>query len=199
MLLTKSASFVSLLVDFAQSGVENRCAVSRARQLESLRCAVAAKLDLEVDRIRLRDAATSEDIGLAADLESADVVCQIVTGDLVTDGQVEDLARLKSILGDNAIDASTAAQREALDQSIEARRAVWRAVPPAHGAAAATREDVVHLEVRLNALQKLVASIDSTTTWDAEMVAKVDEALSAFGGGLDPAVNAAVARIRARV
>ena len=29
--------------------------------------------------------------------------------------------------------------------------------------------------------------------------AKVDEALSAFGGGLDPAVNAAVARIRARV
>ena len=69
----------------------------------------------------------------------------------------------------------------------------------ASGAAAATREDVVHLEVRLNALQKLVASIDSTATWDAEMVAKVDEALSAFGGGLDPAVNAAVARIRARV
>ena len=58
---------------------------------------------------------------------------------------------------------------------------------------------MVHLEVRLNALQKLVASIDSTTTWDAEMVAKVDEALSAFGGGFDPAVNAAVARIRARV
>ena len=44
-----------------------------------------------------------------------------------------------------------------------------------------------------------MASIDSTTTWDAEMVAKVDEALSAFGGGFDPAVNAAVARIRARV
>ena len=130
---------------------------------------------------------------------AAAVVCQIVTGDLISDGQVEDLARLKSILGDNALDASTAAQREALDASVEARRAVWRAVPPAHGAAAATREDVVHLEVRLNALQKLVASIDSTTTWDAEMVAKVDEALSAFGGGLDPAVNAAVARIRARV
>ena len=147
----------------------------------------------------MRDAASGEDIGTAADLEEADVVCQIVRGDLVTDGQVEDLARLKSILGDNAIDESTAEQREALDASIEARRAVWRAVPPAHGAAAATREDVVHLEVRLNALQKLVASIDSTTTWDAEMVAKVDEALSAFGGGLDPAVNAAVARIRARV
>ena len=49
-------------------------------------------------------------------------------------------------------------------------------MPPGAGAAAATREDVVHLEVRLNALQKLVASIDSTTTWDAEMVAKVDEA-----------------------
>ena len=167
--------------------------------ISTVRCAVAAKLDLEVDRIRLRDNTTGEDIGTAADLEEADVVCQVVTGELITDGQVEDLARLKSILGDNAIDESTSEQREALDQSIEARRAVWRAVPPAHGAAAATREDVVHLEVRLNALQKLVASIDSTTTWDAEMVAKVDEALSAFGGGLDPAVNAAVARIRARV
>ena len=173
--------------------------VAPEETIATVRCAVAAKLDLEVDRIRLRDNTTGEDIGTAADLEEADVVCQIVTGDLITDGQVEDLARLKSILGDNAIDASTAAQREALDASIEARRAVWRAVPPAHGAAAATREDVVHLEVRLNALQKLVASIDSTTTWDAEMVAKVDEALSAFGGGLDPAVNAAVARIRARV
>jgi hypothetical protein len=173
--------------------------VAPEETISTVRCAVASKLDLEVDRIRLRDKSTGEDIGTAADLEAADVVCQIVTGDLISDGQVEDLARLKSILGDNALDASTAAQREALDQSIEARRAVWRAVPPAHGAAAATREDVVHLEVRLNALQKLVASIDSTTTWDAEMVAKVDEALSAFGGGLDPAVNAAVARIRARV
>ena len=173
--------------------------VAPEETIATVRCAVAAKLDLEVDRIRLRDNSTGEDIGTAADLEEADVVCQIVTGDLITDGQVEDLARLKSILGDNAIDESTSAQREALDASIEARRAVWRAVPPAHGAAAATREDVVHLEVRLNALQKLVASIDSTTTWDAEMVAKVDEALSAFGGGLDPAVNAAVARIRARV
>ena len=172
--------------------------VAPEETIATVRCAVAAKLDLEVDRIRLRDKSTGEDIGTAADLEAADVVCQIVRGDLISDGQVEDLARLKSILGDNALDASTAAQREALDQSIEARRAVWRAVPPAHGAAA-TREDVVHLEVRLNALQKLVASIDSTTTWDAEMVAKVDEALSAFGGGLDPAVNAAVARIRARV
>ena len=173
--------------------------VAPEETISTVRCAVAAKLDLEVDRIRLRDASSGEDIGTAADLEEANVVCQVVTGDLVTDGQVEDLARLKSILGDNAIDESTSAQREALDASIEARRAVWRAVPPAHGAAAATREDVVHLEVRLNALQKLVASIDSTTTWDAEMVAKVDEALSAFGGGLDPAVNAAVARIRARV
>jgi hypothetical protein len=173
--------------------------VAPEETISTVRCAVASKLDLEVDRIRLRDASNGEDIGTAADLEEADVVCQIVRGDLISDGQVEDLARLKSILGDNAIDESTSEQREALDASVEARRAVWRAVPPAHGAAAATREDVVHLEVRLNALQKLVASIDSTTTWDAEMVAKVDEALSAFGGGLDPAVNAAVARIRARV
>ena len=54
------------------------------------------------------------------------------------------------------------------------------------------------VEVRLKALQKLEASIDATTTWDAEMVGKVDKALSAFGGGcLDPRVGAAVARIRA--
>ena len=62
-------------------------------------------------------------------------------------------------------------------------------------AAAAAQEDV---EVRLKALQKLEASIDATTAWDAEMVGKVDKALSAFGGGcLDPRVGAAVARIRA--
>ena len=61
--------------------------------------------------------------------------------------------------------------------------------------AAAAKEDV---EVRLKALQKLEASIDATTAWDAEMVGKVDKALSAFGGGcLDPRVGAAVARIRA--
>ena len=52
--------------------------------------------------------------------------------------------------------------------------------------------------MRLKALQKLEASIDATTAWDAEMVGKVDKALSAFGGGcLDPRVGAAVARIRA--
>ena len=61
--------------------------------------------------------------------------------------------------------------------------------------AAAAKEDV---EVRLKALQKLEASIDATTAWDAEMVGKVDKALSAFSGGcLDPRVGAAVARIRA--
>ena len=36
--------------------------------------------------------------------------------------------------------------------------------------------------MRLKALQKLEASIDATTAWDAEMVGKVDKALSAFGG-----------------
>lgn len=167
--------------------------------IAKVRCAVAAKFDVEVDRIRLRDAATGADVATAADLASTDVVCHLNQGELVTDAQVDDLARLKSILGDEAPDASTPEQHQLLDQSIEALRAVWRAVPPAHGAPLAAREGVEHLEVRLNALHKLVASIDSTTTWDEAMVTKVDEALSAFGGGLDPGVEAAVARIRARV
>merc|ERR1711965_376823 len=56
--------------------------VAPEETISTVRCAVAAKLDLEVDRIRLRDNTTGEDIGTAADLEEADVVCQIVTGDL---------------------------------------------------------------------------------------------------------------------
>ena len=55
-------------------------------------------------------------------------------------------------------------------------------------------EDV---EVRLKALQKLEASIDVITT--TTMVAKVDKALQAFGGGSpDPRVQATVARIRTK-
>ena len=64
--------------------------VAPEETISTVRCAVASKLDLEVDRIRLRDASNGEDIGTAADLEAADVVCQIVTGDLISDGQVED-------------------------------------------------------------------------------------------------------------
>jgi len=51
--------------------------------------------------------------------------------------------------------------------------------------------------VRLKALQKLEASIDVITT--TTMVAKVDKALQAFGGGSpDPRVQATVARIRTK-
>ena len=53
------------------------------------------------------------------------------------------------------------------------------------------------VEVRLKALQKLEASIDVITT--TTMVAKVDKALQAFGGGSpDPRVQATVARIRTK-
>jgi len=91
-----------------------------------------------------------------------------------------------------AREAESARRPEAATSSARAAREAESARPEA---AAAAKEDV---EVRLKALQKLEASIDATTTWDAEMVGKVDKALSAFGGGcLDPRVGAAVARIRA--
>ena len=104
-----------------------------------------------------------------------------------------------------AKEATRAAERDAARRATSARAAAREAEsarrPEAAtssarpDAAAAAKEDV---EVRLKALQKLEASIDATTAWDAEMVGKVDKALSAFGGGcLDPRVGAAVARIRA--
>ena len=86
-------------------------------------------------------------------------------------------------------------ETEAARRATSARAAAREAEAARPEAAAAAKEDV---EVRLKALQKLEASIDATTAWDAEMVGKVDKALSAFGGGcLDPRVGAAVARIRA--
>ena len=86
-------------------------------------------------------------------------------------------------------------ETEAARRATSARAAAREAESARPEAAAAAKEDV---EVRLKALQKLEASIDATTAWDAEMVGKVDKALSAFGGGcLDPRVGAAVARIRA--
>ena len=92
-----------------------------------------------------------------------------------------------------AREAESARRPEAATSSARASREAESAGRPE--AAAAAKEDV---EVRLKALQKLEASIDATTAWDAEMVGKVDKALSAFGGGcLDPRVGAAVARIRA--
>ena len=94
-----------------------------------------------------------------------------------------------------AKEATRAAERDAARRATSARAAAREAESARPEAAAAAKEDV---EVRLKALQKLEASIDATTTWDAEMVGKVDKALSAFGGGcLDPRVGAAVARIRA--
>ncbi len=94
-----------------------------------------------------------------------------------------------------AKEATRAAERDAARRATSARAAAREAEAARPEAAAAAKEDV---EVRLKALQKLEASIDATTAWDAEMVGKVDKALSAFGGGcLDPRVGAAVARIRA--
>ena len=95
-----------------------------------------------------------------------------------------------------AKEATRAAERDAARRATSARAAAREAESARRPeAAAAAKEDV---EVRLKALQKLEASIDATTAWDAEMVGKVDKALSAFGGGcLDPRVGAAVARIRA--
>ena len=94
-----------------------------------------------------------------------------------------------------AKEATRAAERDAARRATSARAAAREAESARPEAAAAAKEDV---EVRLKALQKLEASIDATTAWDAEMVGKVDKALSAFGGGcLDPRVGAAVARIRA--
>ena len=52
------------------------------------------------------------------------------------------------------------------------------------------------LELRLGRVLRLLRR---EGVGDVNVGKLVDEALSAFGGGLDPAVNAAVARIRARV
>ena len=111
------------------------------------------------------------------------------------------VAKAKAKEKARASERETEAARRATSARAAAREAESARRPEAATssaraeAAAAAKEDV---EVRLKALQKLEASIDATTTWDAEMVGKVDKALSAFGGGcLDPRVGAAVARIRA--
>ena len=102
------------------------------------------------------------------------------------------VAKAKAKEKARASERETEAARRATSARAAAREAESARRPEA---ATAAKEDV---EVRLKALQKLEASIDATTTWDAEMVGKVDKALSAFGGGcLDPRVGAAVARIRA--
>ena len=104
-----------------------------------------------------------------------------------------DAARRATSARAAAREAESARRPEAVTSSVRASREAESARRPE--TAAAAKEDV---EVRLKALQKLEASIDATTAWDAEMVGKVDKALSAFGGGcLDPRVGAAVARIRA--
>ena len=54
--------------------------VAPEETISTVRCAVAAKLDLEVDRIRLRDASSGEDIGLAADLEEAGAAATFSVG-----------------------------------------------------------------------------------------------------------------------
>ena len=111
------------------------------------------------------------------------------------------VAKAKAKEKTRASERETEAARRASSARAAAREAESARRPEAATssaraeAAAAAKEDV---EVRLKALQKLEASIDATTAWDAEMVGKVDKALSAFGGGcLDPRVGAAVARIRA--
>ena len=111
------------------------------------------------------------------------------------------VAKAKAKEKARASERETEAARRATSARAAAREAESARRPEAATssaraeAAAAAKEDV---EVRLKALQKLEASIDATTAWDAEMVGKVDKALSAFGGGcLDPRVGAAVARIRA--
>ena len=111
------------------------------------------------------------------------------------------VAKAKAREKTRASERETEAARRATSARAAAREAESARRPEAATssaraeAAAAAKEDV---EVRLKALQKLEASIDATTAWDAEMVGKVDKALSAFGGGcLDPRVGAAVARIRA--
>ena len=147
----------------------------------------ARRLSLRLGRKRMQDVFDRYEAQYEAKVAKAKAQAKEATR-----AAERDAARRATSARAAARKAESVSRPEAATSSARATRDAESARPEA---AAAAKEDV---EVRLKALQKLEASIDATTAWDAEMVGKVDKALSAFGGGcLDPRVGAAVARIRA--
>ena len=147
--------------------------------------------------MRLRNKTTGADVDDAETLADALVVCHVVRGRLATDAQLDELNQFRSALGGPDADPSAAAR---LEDAAAARQATWRALPPGHGAdSALDQAAVARLDVRLRALDSLVASVDASPGFDDAMVAKLRDALSTVCDGLDPAVAAAVDRIKAHV
>ena len=159
---------------------------------------------LLVRRVRLRlPAAGGRDAATVADLRGAAVVCHVVRGRLVTDEQVDALAHLRTVLGAAAgplVPAGATQTAEALEGALARRQADWRDLPRALGAASPLDQaEVSKIEIRLQALHNLVESVDKCPGFDADMVARLQDALRTVCDGLPPSVADAIARIKDHV
>jgi hypothetical protein len=167
--------------------------------------ALASRLDVEIDRVRLRRASDGGDLldvpSLRHAASAGDVLCHVVRGRLVTDDQTDAIASLRSVLGAGA--ASEAADPDAdaaVETAVASRQAAWRALGTNAGADSSLGQaDVSRLEVRLQALHALVASVDNCPGFDDDMVARLSRALETVCDGLPHTVTAAITRIKAHV
>lgn len=164
--------------------------------LADVRVALAEDLDVEPERLKFARAA---DGGALDDDDTAlhtlgKCICTVVTAALVSDDQVADLATLKHTLGpisEMTLDEDGASR---LEEAVSARQARWR-----QGTDALSQADVARLEVRMQALTKLVDIVDKCPGFDAAMVDRLKREFATVCDGLPPVVCNAITRVQLAV
>ncbi|KAJ1456526.1 Iguana/Dzip1-like DAZ-interacting protein N-terminal-domain-containing protein [Pelagophyceae sp. CCMP2097] len=170
-----------------------------------VKAALAIELDVEIDRIRLRQRSNGADVRdvseLCAFMKRGDVVCHVVRGRVVSDAQADALHVMRQTLAETSLSAAgDAALGLKLDAAVARRRESWRALPANVGSAAPlSQKDVFKLEARVGALHKLMEALDRAPEFDESLLKKLQHALETVCDGMPQSVVDAIVRVRENI
>lgn len=167
--------------------------------------AIASEMDEDPDRLTFVRRSDSRLLCAIADLKIAaaqdDCACRIQKGRLVADAQATELVDLRLTIGDDVQSLTSPTdmcqRAAAIDDGVAARQAQWR--DRGRGLSTLSQADVARLQVRVDALTKLVDALDACPGLDQEMVDRLKRDLATVCDGLPPCVARAVDRLEKAV
>lgn len=167
--------------------------------------AIASEMDEDPDRLTFVRRSDSRLLCSIGDLKIAaaqdDCACRIQKGSLVADAQTAELVDLRLTIGDNVQSLTSPADMRqraaAIDDGVAARQARWR--DRGRGLSTLSQADVARLQVRVDALTKLVDALDACPGFDQDMVGRLKRDLATVCDGLPPCVAQAVDRLEKAV
>lgn len=166
--------------------------------------AIATEVEHDADRLSFARKSTGIVLADLVDLKKASadddcVCCANVGRRLVTDQQAADLVVLRNSLGGAADALTPAADMRArsavIDDGVAARQAHWRNRKDG----SLGQADCARLQVRIQALHKLVDTVDKFKGFDQDMVDRIKRDLSTVCDGNSESVAAAIGRLEQAV